>query len=283
MKVFCPDLIDMSWRLLIIPLLLVNLLYACTGHYTKTVKTKGVYHRVKSGDTLWSIAKAYNINVQELAEINNITDQKLLGFNSVLFIPEADQVIDDVMSSVSKMESPGKTTQKEEKTSAPRYGKKVLSNDKVPSKQETGKKVEQKNRERNNGGDSEKIKFDKERFIWPVKGKVRSKFGVQPNGMYYNGIKIGAREGTPVLAAASGTVMFSASIKCCGETIIIKHEDEYVTVYYNLSSRIVRVGDQVKKGGRIAFPGKPEEKGETHLNFEIRHQNKARNPLFFLP
>ena len=126
----------MSWRLLIIPLLLVNLLYACTGHYTKTVKTKGVYHRVKSGDTLWSIAKAYNINVQELAEINNITDQKLLGFDSVLFIPEADQVIDDVMSSVSKMESPGKTTHKEEKTSAPSHGQERLSNDKGPLKQD---------------------------------------------------------------------------------------------------------------------------------------------------
>jgi lipoprotein NlpD len=316
----------MSWRLLIIPLLLVNLLYACTGNYTKTVKTKGVYHRVKSGDTLWSIAKAYNINVQELAEINNITDQKLLGFDSVLFIPEADQVIDDVMSSVGKMESPGKTAQKEEKISAPIHGKDAQSNEKVPlkrdfisprdvskgkvavsskeeskgvrakskeglsaltghipSKQETGKKVEQKSRERNNGGDSEKIKFDKERFIWPVKGKVRSKFGVQPNGMYYNGIKIGAREGTPVLAAASGTVMFSDSIKCCGETIIIKHEDEYTTVYYNLGNRVIKKGDQVKKGGRIAFPGKPEQKGEAHLNFEIRHQNKARNPLFFLP
>ena len=326
MKVFCPDLIDMSWRLLIIPLLLVNLLYACTGHYTKTVKTKGVYHRVKSGDTLWSIAKAYNINVQELAEINNITDQKLLGFDSVLFIPEADQVIDDVMSSVSKMESPGKATQKEEKISASRPGKEGLSNDKVPlkrdvlsprdvpkgkvavsskeeskgmtakskegvsalmgqvpSKQETGQKVEQKSRERNNGGESEKIKFDKERFIWPVKGKVRSKFGIQPMGMYYNGIKIAAREGTPVLAAASGTVIFSDPLKDYGETIIIKHEDNYATVYTNLSNRMVKVYDQVTKGGRIAFPGKPEKKGEAYLNFEIRHQNKARNPLFFLP
>jgi murein DD-endopeptidase MepM/ murein hydrolase activator NlpD len=308
----------MSWRLLIIPLLLVNLLYACTGHYAKTVKTKGVYHRVKSGDTLWSIARAYNINVQELAEINNITDQKLLGFDSVLFIPEADQVIDDVMSSVGKMESSGKTIQKEEKISAPSHGKEALSNDtvplkrdvlsprnvpkgkaaasskkesksmtaltgQVPSKQETGQKVEDKSTERNNGGESEKIKFDKERFIWPVKGNVRSKFGVQPNGMYYNGIKIGAREGTPVLAAASGTVIFSAHLKDYGETIIIKHEDNYSTVYTNLSNRMVKVDDQVTKGGRIAFPGKPDQKGEAHLNFEIRHQNKARNPLFFLP
>jgi murein DD-endopeptidase MepM/ murein hydrolase activator NlpD len=319
-KTLDENRITMLWRLIIIPLLFVNLLYGCTGHYAKTVKTKGVYHRVKTGETLWSIAKAYNINIQELAEINNITDPKLLGQDRVLFIPEADQVIDDVMSSVSKMESPGKTTQKEEKISASIPGKEALSNDKVPLKrdvpkgkaavssreeskdmtakskegasaltgqvtlkQETGKKVEQKGRERNNGEESEKIKFDKERFIWPVKGNVRSKFGVQPNGMYYNGIKIGAREGTPVLAAASGTVIFSAHLKDYGETIIIKHEDNYSTVYTNLSNRMVKVDDQVTKGGRIAFPGKPEKKGEAYLNFEIRYQNKARNPLFFLP
>jgi murein DD-endopeptidase MepM/ murein hydrolase activator NlpD len=319
-KTLDENRITMSWRLIIIPLLFVNLLYGCTGHYAKTVKTKGVYHRVKTGETLWSIAKAYNINIQELAEINNITDPKLLGQDRVLFIPEADQVIDDVMSSVSETETPGKTIEKDEKTPAARTGKEeppfvkahekpeVLSPRAIPQgkekskstiakseeggsavtaktspKQESGQKVEQKSKEKDNGGESERIKFDKERFVWPMKGKVRSKFGVQPNGMYYNGITIGAREGTPVLAAASGTIIRSASFKCCGETIIIKHEDEYATVYYNLGSRVLKEGDQVKKGSHIAFLGKPEKKGESYLNFEIRYKNKARNPLFFLP
>jgi lipoprotein NlpD len=347
LKVFFPEQFNMNWRLIIILLLSVNLLYACTGHHTKTVrKTKGVYHRVKAGDTLWSIAKAYNINVQDVAEANNITDPKLIGQNSIIFIPEANQVIDDVISSVSEKGSSVKTAQKEGKTSALKPGKEVTPVDKVPVKTEdisskdaskskgkvstkedsksrtkksienisalTGKlppgneaeksienisalrgklppgseteqKVEQKGREKEGGGDSEKLKFDKERFIWPVKGKVRSGFGIQPNGMYHNGIKIAAKEGTPVLAAANGIVIFSNSLKDYGDTIIIKHEDNYATVYTNVSKRIVRTDDHIKKGGRIALLGKLENKGEAYLNFEIRHKNKARNPLFFLP
>jgi lipoprotein NlpD len=155
--------------------------------------------------------------------------------------------------------------------------------ERVSPREETGRKVEQKGKERDSGGESAKIKFDKERFIWPVKGKVRSRFGFQRDGTYNNWITIAAKEGAPVLAAASGTVIFSNSLKDYGETIIIKHQDNYATVYTNLSGRIAQVDDKVKKGSRIAFLGKTEKKGEASLNFEIRHKNKARNPLFFLP
>ena len=146
-------------------------------------------------------------------------------------------------------------------------------------KHDTGMKAEHKT----NGAEADKIKFDKDRFIWPVKGKIRAKFGIQPNGMYYNGITIAAKEGAPVIAAASGTVIFSAPLRDYGETIIIKHEDNYATVYTHLNSRMVKVDDPVKKGSRIAILGKSQKKGEVLLSFEIRYKNKARNPLFFLP
>jgi lipoprotein NlpD len=312
--------------LIIIPLLLINLSYACSGHYTRSVKIKGIYYRVKSGDTLWSVANAYNMDIQELAEANNITDPKLIVADSVLFIPDADQIIDDVMTAVGEMESAKKIAKKEGKTSEPktrkgeRPGEKVPAKaetlsmrdasigkegvaakeepkgikaksaeewttlaERVPPREETGRKAEQKGKEKDSGGESAKIKFDKERFIWPVKGKLRSRFGFQRDGTYYNWITIAAKEGAPVLAAATGTIIYSNSLKDYGETIIIKHPDNYATVYTNLSGRIAQVDDKVKKGSRIAFLGKTEKKGEASLNFEIRHKNKARNPLFFLP
>ncbi|MGO9137662.1 MAG: peptidoglycan DD-metalloendopeptidase family protein [Syntrophales bacterium] len=311
----------MSWRLIIVPLLLVNLLYACTAHNTRAIKTKGIYYRVKSGDTLWSIANAYNTDIQELAEANNITDPKLIGANTILFIPDADQIIDDVMSAVNDAESSKKIAKKEGKTSEPKTRKaerpentsatpeilsmrdtsrgkdgaaakeepkdfKARSTEEVTTstdREETGRKVEQKGKERDGEAESTKIKFDKERFIWPVKGKLRSRFGFQRDGTYNNWITIAAKEGAPVLAAANGTVIFSNSLKDYGETIIIKHQDNFATVYTNLSSRMAQVDDKIKKGSRIAFLGKAEKKGEASLRFEIRHKNKARNPLFFLP
>jgi lipoprotein NlpD len=101
--------------------------------------------------------------------------------------------------------------------------------------------------------------------------------------MYYNGIRIAAGEGTAVQATADGLVIFSAPLKDYGETIIIRHEDQYATVYSHLGIRTVRGETRVKKGDRIAFLGKGENQEEPYLHFEIRYKNKARNPLFFLP
>jgi lipoprotein NlpD len=333
----CSEL-NISWRLRFVLLLFVCVfLSSCTTYHVKTEQPRGVYHRIKSGETLWSIAKAYKINVQDLAEVNNITDPNLIEIDSVIFIPDANQVIEDVMTSAGAAGAAGEDDQKgkglsslnlpkeeqktenvlskQEKSSfngqqklslktpvpkdadasittkhesqkTPRkINKEEISGvaaGKVPMKQDVVQKAE-KPKERDNGVHSENIKFDKERFIWPVKGKIQSKFGVQPNGMYYNGIKISAKEGTPVLAAAGGTVIFSSSLKDYGETIIIKHEDDYATVYSNLGSRAVKVDDLIKKGNRIALLGKSDRRRDAFINFEIRYKNKARNPLFFLP
>ena len=57
-------------------------------------RMRGVYHRVKPGETLWRISKAYNVDLQELAEINNITDASRISVGSVVFIPDVPQVID---------------------------------------------------------------------------------------------------------------------------------------------------------------------------------------------
>ena len=69
----------------------------CVSQEQKT-QAKGVYHRVKKGETVWSIARAYNIKLQDLAEINNIEDPALVKEDTIIFIPDAKQVIDDVMT-----------------------------------------------------------------------------------------------------------------------------------------------------------------------------------------
>jgi lipoprotein NlpD len=129
-----------------------------------------------------------------------------------------------------------------------------------------------------------KIVFDRSRFIWPMRGSLAAKFGIQPNGLKYNGIRISAREGTPIVASAAGEVIHAAPIKYYGETIIIKHDRHYSTVYTFLKNKKVRVGDRVKKGERIALLSHPDNgNGRPYLNFEIRQNNKPRNPLFLLP
>ena len=247
-------------------ILLLSLIFlfipACTAHLNKSVKAKGVYHLVKNGETLWRIARAYNIDVQYLAEVNNVTDSGLIKVDSVIFIPGADQAI-DINLPVRQPETSVKHKQSSLK--------------KVSVRREVKDKTEHKSKQR------AKLKFDRSRFIWPVKGKVISRFGIQRNGMKYNGINIAAREGTFVVAAASGTVIHSAPLRYYGDTIIIRHKGNFATVYAYLKGRKVKAGDYVKKGQQIALLRKPENGDKPYLHFEIRRRNKARNPLFYLP
>jgi lipoprotein NlpD len=301
----------------VVLLLLGSLFTACSGQPIKSMKTfqaKGIYHRVKSGETIYLIARAYNVEVQELAEANNIEDPNRIEADSVIFVPDARQVIDDIMASMKKSDplppkppvrgvvtrpeaqtlsgistiriKPGKVVEhlpdalREEKKDAAGPEKEVPARlagqvsepaDKPAVAQEQSAPLPS-------------IQFDRKRFIWPVKGRVVSRFGIQPNGMYYNGITIAAGEGVPVVAAASGTVIFSGAMKDYGETIIIKHEDHYATVYTHLGQRVAKLENRVKQADLIGRLGKGEGKGgEPRLSFEVRYQNKARNPLFFLP
>jgi lipoprotein NlpD len=295
------------------------MILCCSGLPLRDARPRGVYHRVKSGETLSAIARAYHVDLQELAEINNISHSDRIETDSVIFVPDANQILDDIMIAARPRE-PSSALQEKEKpvkketavfsTEIPKNGavvegrrqpqpqaevvakdRPVLSRaaerDISPRKSagtlESAETASPPLRPKESGEKPELIQFDKKRFIWPVKGTVVSPFGIQPNRMYFNGIRIAAGEGTPVQAAADGVVIFSAPLKDYGETIIIQHEDHYATVYAHLGIRTVQGEVRVKKGGRIAFIGKAAAKEEASLHFEIRHNNKARNPLFFLP
>lgn len=296
------------------------LILSCSGYPVRGDHPRGIYHLVKKGETLSSIARAYQVDLQELAEINNVGDPNRIETDSVIFVPEVNQIVDDVMTAarpvlpptapdvkrepekvpsvVLKTEIPGKkepalaearkepapadASAKDRAERSPK-GKGDSIPDRPSEKPEKKKIADPQLKPRQPEIGEEQIRFDKKRFIWPVKGKVVSRFGIQANRMYYNGIRIAADAGTAVQAAADGLVIFSAPLKDYGETIIIQHDEQYATVYTHLGLRIVRGESRVKKGDRIAFVGKADERSEAYLHFEVRHRNKARNPLFFLP
>ena len=79
-------------------LLIGAMLLSCSGYPVRSDRPRGVYHRVKSGETLSAIARAYHVKLQDLAEINNISKPDQIETDSVIFIPDANQVVDDVMT-----------------------------------------------------------------------------------------------------------------------------------------------------------------------------------------
>lgn len=255
---------EIPWKkktALLVLCLALFVLGACSTRYYEPRSAKGVYHKVNKGETLWRIAKAYNIDIQDLAEVNNITDPTVVVAGDVIFIPDAREVI--AIEPAPELLD-GKTPEPVS-TPAPPPPK--------PQPTVTAKPIEKE----------KPIEIDRTRFIWPVRGIVSSHFGIQKNGMRFNGITIDAKEGTPVMAASDGKVIHSSPLKYYGETVIIKHGNDYSSVYAYLKDRRVRVGDTVKKGDTIAVLGNNKKKKKSCLHFEIRQNNKPKNPLFYLP
>jgi murein DD-endopeptidase MepM/ murein hydrolase activator NlpD len=124
-------------------------------------------------------------------------------------------------------------------------------------------------------------------YIWPVKGRVTSGFGyrfhpVLKKTKYHSGIDIAAPKGTPILAADSGIVIFSAYNGGYGKMITIDHGVGYSTVYGHASSLLVGYGQTVTKGQKIALVGSTGLSTGPHLHFEIRKNGVTQNPLKYL-
>ncbi len=274
--------------------------------YVPKEPAKGVYHRVKKGETFWSIARAYHVRMQDLAEVNNINNPESLEVGSIVFIPAASQAIDDVLTVVKQMDaesktatgSAGKSVSKDTDT-----GKKALPSAGASRDVKTAKSTprenaskadstpakkpgeeEHKTRSKSATEEKENIQFEKKQFIWPVEQHtVKTRFGIQPNKIYHNWIKIVSADGAPVKAADDGIVIFSAPLKDYGKTIIVRHKNSYATVYTHLKKISVKTDKKIKRGEVIAFLGEIDETGDAYMNFEVRLHGKARNPLFFLP
>ncbi|MCU1729910.1 peptidoglycan DD-metalloendopeptidase family protein [Pseudomonas sp. 7P_10.2_Bac1] len=116
---------------------------------------------------------------------------------------------------------------------------------------------------------------------WPADGILIGKFS--SNGSLNKGIDIAGDLGQPVLAASDGAVVYAGSgLRGYGELVIIKHSDTYVSAYGHNRRLLVREGQQVKVGQKIAEMGSTGT-DRVKLHFEIRRQGKPVDPLQFLP
>ena len=119
------------------------------------------------------------------------------------------------------------------------------------------------------------------KWAWPTSGRINVEFGAKPGPG--TGVLINGKNGQPIVAAASGRVVYAGSgLIGYGQLIILKHNDTYLSAYGYTASSLVREGDTVKQGQRIATMGEgPERKARLH--FEIRRNGEPVNPRQFLP
>ena len=118
-------------------------------------------------------------------------------------------------------------------------------------------------------------------FIRPTSGVVTSRFGSRW-GSTHTGIDVGAPTGTPIKAAAGGTVIFSGWKGTLGKLVVISHGNGVQTYYAHCSSLLVSSGDTVSAGQLIAKMGNTGRSTGPHLHFEIRLNGYAINPQSYI-
>ena len=116
---------------------------------------------------------------------------------------------------------------------------------------------------------------------WPVQGKLITTFSSNKSGR--KGIDIAGSEGKDISAAASGKVVYSGNgLISYGNLVIIKHNRTYLSAYAHNRKLLVKEGDSIKAGQKIAELGKTGT-DSPRLHFEIRKNGKPVNPLKYLP
>jgi lipoprotein NlpD len=120
-------------------------------------------------------------------------------------------------------------------------------------------------------------------FVWPLaSGLITSPFGPRGRG-FHDGIDITAPPGSAVHAACDGDVLYADVLRGYGNVVIVQHAGGYATVYAHNEENLVHAGDHVHRGDTIARLGRSGRTSEPNLHFEIRKDNVARNPIYFLP
>ena len=122
------------------------------------------------------------------------------------------------------------------------------------------------------------------RFIWPVKNvDVSSPFGIRADSKH-DGIDLRNPRGTPIMAAAAGKVIFSGDGPSgYGNTIMIKHDNNTITVYAHNDRNIVDEGQTVSQGQQVATVGRSGRASGYHVHFEMRINRKPMDPEKYLP
>lgn len=123
------------------------------------------------------------------------------------------------------------------------------------------------------------------KFIMPIEGEITEKFKSNTTDeICKDGIKIASRNGSDVVASASGKVIYvGQGLRWYGNLVIIEHKDHYTTVYSYLKNIYVAIGDEVQQDQIIGSAGKSSTQDKNlQICFTMRHNGQAVDPLLHM-
>jgi len=253
--------------------------------------TRPEYYTVRKGDTLYTIALDHGIDYKELAEWNNITNPNVIRVGQPLRLkaPVSSVVATPLRTAPEVASRPVGTARPaaagDAVKSQPKAVKMPYSDQALAQLSETQArpaetvvaKVEPRPGEKSAASAADEDKVD---WGWPAAGKLLSTFNESTN---LKGVGIAGKPGQPVIASAPGKVLYSGDgIRGYGKLVIVKHNKAYLSVYAHNSQLLVKEGQSVVKGQRIAEMGNTDSE-QVKLHFEIRRFGKPVDPIKLLP
>ena len=204
------------------------------------------YYEVQAGDNLFRISRNFGRSVAELARWNGLTDPYIIEIGDVLRVALAG-------SSATATNSVGSSaTTNASNSNNPAPGKPTGS----PAMPDTSVN-----------------------WAWPSNGPLLQGFDAAKN----KGADIAGKAGDPILAAADGSVVYAGSaLRGYGNLVIVKHNSSFVTAYAHNQTILVKDGQSVKRGQKIAEMGQSEA-DRVKLHFEIRKNSNPVDPMQYLP
>ncbi|USD65676.1 peptidoglycan DD-metalloendopeptidase family protein [Vibrio sp. SCSIO 43136] len=276
---------------------------------------QGSYYEVQKGDTLYFISYLTGKDVKQLISYNRLKapytiypGQKIRLWKPAYVAPSFKDKESEVATNTAKVAASTTAVAAASSSAAsPKVETDSSKNSKTPAAQSTSAvaKAQPKNPQKvskkpldqskskeyveskskqvvNNKPQPKPVKNDKiNKWIWPTKGRVIKSFSAGDQGN--KGIDIAGQRGQSIVSTAKGTVVYSGNaLRGYGNLIIIKHNDNYLSAYAHNERLLVKEGQSVKAGQKIATMGSSGA-NKVQLHFEIRYQGKSVNPNRYLP
>lgn len=223
----------------------------------------GKEHVIRQGETLYSVAQAYDVDIYALASANGLVAPYQIREGQTLTIPSKQAVRPVQQARAPINPSPAKPQPQREQTMA-----------QVPKAPPPSAPVEE-----SAAPIPAPPPISGNGFIWPVEGKIISAFGAKEQGNQNDGINISAPRGTPVRATENGVVAYAGNeLRGFGNLVLIRHSDGWITAYAHNDQLLVRRGQIVRKGQEIATVGSSGGVTEPQLHFQMRQGKNAIDP-----
>ncbi len=220
------------------------------------IPANSYFHTIESGESLFSIARKYNVTVTQIVSANGLSSADKIGVGQKVAIPGRS----DLLVAKIPVKTPVAVVQA---APAPKAEPKP-----APVVQPVQKPVPVVTQAAS--------ATNSDKFRWPAKGKVIVDFAGSKN----TGINIAVPEGSAIRAAATGTVIYVGSaVEGYGNLILIKHENGYVSAYAHLSQITTAKGDIVQRGDAIGLAGQTGSVTSSQLHFELRKGATPVDPI----